>query len=1207
MKRVIQLDKSSGELVVKIPSDGILKEGDLVDVKKPKIKRISYIGVVGDLFHYGHLQSIKFAKSQGDILVCGVFTNEAVEEYRRKPVANYEERLAVIESLNCVDRIMIQHTKNPLDNLKKIHEEFPEAEIVLVHGDNWRNVPGTDFIKSIGGKVVQHPYYERLSNFEIIKYFAESKEKFKDILDFKHFVGKDLDYDEEKGEKSIIFSKANTLNAIKSLLKKSYVPNFISFTIEDWEKNQDSIVKNIGMQFQDKNLIVRSSPLQENFFDPNFHGAGASNPISSNNLSSVISEIVKLIISYKETIGLNPMNQILVQEKVSNLNFRGNIFKKAANSYVLNYDELVNGEIANNHTIRIYLDDDLQSLSSSTRGIVEAIQEVEGVIKNINLDINFLTSENKIFIIKIKPSTKQFIHGWGETTSIQSMEAHTVRYVKFPENIGNAIDGSIYLDIRNKHHTCYFDKKDVERWNKEGKIFLQEAARNSIVRKNLEQIKRFKEFYEQHKSDDFQAKTNLELAVMYRDLLHLVMENGSYFPYSRQEITFPVKEKILSLIPSSYDKNKVFQLLTTPVREDLFLREEKDRLTVYEKENCNKDDLYQYALRNAYRFINTYSKKVVIDFLMSEKENTSINELKQTIKKKEQENYHRRLEQEKLFVELNSPLLQELCQFLQNIAVIRLENKNVWSGFEFQFLDLFLEISNRLGLNVDDYMFSYRIEETLQFLEERIILPYDTIKKRLNYFNLEIKNEDSKIEYQPRYNKEIDTLPKDKEIISGEAGNLGRTIGRALIVIDDSISSLMKLKKEMTGDDIYIAGMTHPAMVSLLYKAKGIITDEGGATCHAAIISRELNIPCLVGTKEATRFFKTGDFIEIDANNKFARKLSNKEIEKYLSQGLIKKVQRDENNLLKISKPGPSGLSYALMFSEIDQNSMKGIGGKGQNLVNCYSNYTVPNGFCITRKIYDEILHAFLDDKNELIIDKDNVSEKLLNIRDFILNYEFSEEFNKNIINKLSNLNSERFAVRSSASCEDSSKLSFAGQFKTILGIKTGKIFSAIKECLASVFMENVLTYASQSKIDYSNFFMAAVVQEFLPSEKAGVLFSKNPSDPQRGGFSIDANFGVGESVVSGEVKPDHYFVNGSESEIFVSDDKEAYSYIEDGKLSVEKKSGRVLDDHEIKQLVNLGEKLRRAYDQEIECEWAFFENKLHLLQVRPITTIEEE
>ena len=73
--------------------------------------------------------------------------------------------------------------------------------------------------------------------------------------------------------------------------------------------------------------------------------------------------------------------------------------------------------------------------------------------------------------------------------------------------------------------------------------------------------------------------------------------------------------------------------------------------------------------------------------------------------------------------------------------------------------------------------------------------------------------------------------------------------------------------------DIIIAPMTRPEYVPLMEKASGIITDEGGITCHAAIISRELNIPCIIGTQVATEILKDGDIVEINANEGIVRKI----------------------------------------------------------------------------------------------------------------------------------------------------------------------------------------------------------------------------------------------------------------------------------------------------------------------------------------------
>lgn len=76
-------------------------------------------------------------------------------------------------------------------------------------------------------------------------------------------------------------------------------------------------------------------------------------------------------------------------------------------------------------------------------------------------------------------------------------------------------------------------------------------------------------------------------------------------------------------------------------------------------------------------------------------------------------------------------------------------------------------------------------------------------------------------------------------------------------------AEISKVKK----GDILVACMTQPEFIPAMKKAGAIITDEGGLTCHAAIVSRELEIPCVIGTKIATKVLKDGDYVEVDANH----------------------------------------------------------------------------------------------------------------------------------------------------------------------------------------------------------------------------------------------------------------------------------------------------------------------------------------------------
>lgn len=169
MRKVVWANKSNGQLCVTIPKDSGIKEGDIVRIEKEKIKRIVYSSVTADLFHYGQLRLLQNANKLGDFHICGVLTNDAIKSYKKGPVADYKERAAIVGSLQCVDMVMKQDDKDPIDNLKKLHEQFPNAKIVLVYGSDWKKVPGATYLKKIGGEIVQPPFYDKLSTEKIIE------------------------------------------------------------------------------------------------------------------------------------------------------------------------------------------------------------------------------------------------------------------------------------------------------------------------------------------------------------------------------------------------------------------------------------------------------------------------------------------------------------------------------------------------------------------------------------------------------------------------------------------------------------------------------------------------------------------------------------------------------------------------------------------------------------------------------------------------------------------------------------------------------------------------------------------------------------------------------------------------------------------------------------------------------------------------------
>ncbi|MCX6767879.1 MAG: PEP-utilizing enzyme, partial [Candidatus Micrarchaeota archaeon] len=108
---------------------------------------------------------------------------------------------------------------------------------------------------------------------------------------------------------------------------------------------------------------------------------------------------------------------------------------------------------------------------------------------------------------------------------------------------------------------------------------------------------------------------------------------------------------------------------------------------------------------------------------------------------------------------------------------------------------------------------------------------------------------------------------READSVKGMAAFKG--VVRGTVKVLKSTSELGKVRQ----GDILVTQMTFPAFLPAMMRAAAFVTDEGGITCHAAIVAREMRKPCITGTKIATRVFKDGDFIEVDAEKGVARKI----------------------------------------------------------------------------------------------------------------------------------------------------------------------------------------------------------------------------------------------------------------------------------------------------------------------------------------------
>jgi pyruvate,water dikinase len=202
-------------------------------------------------------------------------------------------------------------------------------------------------------------------------------------------------------------------------------------------------------------------------------------------------------------------------------------------------------------------------------------------------------------------------------------------------------------------------------------------------------------------------------------------------------------------------------------------------------------------------------------------------------------------------------------------------------------------------------------------------------------------------------------------------------------------------------------------------------------------------------------------------------------------------------------------------------------------------------------------------------------------------------------------------AVRSSATAEDLPDLSFAGQQDTYLNvIGDGQLLKAVIDCWSSLWTARAIGYRVRNHIPHDTAALAVVVQEMVQSEVSGVLFTANPLTGLLSESVIDAAFGLGEALVSGQVEPDHFVVDsasGAVNGVALGAKKMSKRGKAGGGVeTVEENAAarQTLSDREIKQLVALGGQIQKEYGIPQDIEWAFAGGKLYLLQSRAITSL---
>ena len=304
-------------------------------------------------------------------------------------------------------------------------------------------------------------------------------------------------------------------------------------------------------------------------------------------------------------------------------------------------------------------------------------------------------------------------------------------------------------------------------------------------------------------------------------------------------------------------------------------------------------------------------------------------------------------------------------------------------------------------------------------------------------------------------------------------------------------------------------------------------------------------------------------------------------------------------------------------------DALEVVGGKGRSLAKlANAGFNVPSGFQVTTAAYRRFVESNdLQDKIVVLarpVVKGRTAsfeEASQRIRQLFADHQLNVDIAEEIGAAYGALDeAPAVAVRSSATAEDLPGLSFAGQQETYLNVRgRDAVVAAVKDCWASLWTTQAISYRHQNGIDQGSVAMAVVTQIMVPSEVSGILFTANPATGERSEVIVNASFGLGEAVVGGLVTPDTYIVDKASLEVkeTVIGPKEQQT-VSDGEqgtkmadVAAGERGKSSLSDAMLKELVRTALGIEQLYEglpQDIE--WAFSNGELSLLQSRPITNL---
>jgi phosphoenolpyruvate synthase/pyruvate phosphate dikinase len=311
------------------------------------------------------------------------------------------------------------------------------------------------------------------------------------------------------------------------------------------------------------------------------------------------------------------------------------------------------------------------------------------------------------------------------------------------------------------------------------------------------------------------------------------------------------------------------------------------------------------------------------------------------------------------------------------------------------------------------------------------------------------------------------------------------------------------------------------------------------------------------------------------------------------------------------------------VFEDLGRHDAGIAGGKGASLGEMtQAGIPVPGGFVVLSSAFERFL-----EETDLNVEIDSilhgVDTKAMHtvehasetIQKLILGAMMPEDIKVLIQSSFQELSTRFVAVRSSATAEDSASAAWAGQLDSFLNTTEETLLKNVQRCWASLFTPRAIFYRFEQGLHDSKISVAVVVQKMVESEVSGIAFSVHPVTEDRNQLIIEAGFGLGEAIVSGQITPDSYVVEKNPRRIMdVNVNTQTRALYRTGEaggnewrdILEPKASSQVLTETQILELSELIIHIENHYGFPCDIEWAYEAGKFYIVQSRPITTLSD-